>query len=304
MNRGEDIVMKTSNIKYFVIESVKSLRRNRTLSFASVATVMATLFIFGVFMMSMVTINGVIDQVGSNLQADIYLKDEVTKEQLKKVKDTIQSVEGISNIEFEDKKQALENAKKRFGEDGEELVKGLEENNPFPMAYIVTVSKPEQISKVVEAVKDVPGVQKIRDVRAIANKIQRISQSLNILGVGMFSILIFVSIFLIGNTIKLAVFSRRREIGIMKFVGATDWFIRWPFIIEGMLIGFFGSILSTTLLYYIYKIFVYGKLMDNLFVKLVNPSYILVNLSWKFVIAGAIIGALGSILSIRKYLKV
>ncbi|WP_138209224.1 permease-like cell division protein FtsX [Hathewaya histolytica] len=296
--------MKTSNIKYFVIESVKSLRRNRTLSFASVATVMATLFIFGVFMMSMVTINGVIDQVGSNLQADIYLKDEVTKEQLKKVKDTIQSVEGISNIEFEDKKQALENAKKRFGEDGEELVKGLEENNPFPMAYIVTVSKPEQISKVVEAVKDVPGVQKIRDVRAIANKIQRISQSLNILGVGMFSILIFVSIFLIGNTIKLAVFSRRREIGIMKFVGATDWFIRWPFIIEGMLIGFFGSILSTTLLYYIYKIFVYGKLMDNLFVKLVNPSYILVNLSWKFVIAGAIIGALGSILSIRKYLKV
>ncbi|MFX0549406.1 permease-like cell division protein FtsX [Hathewaya histolytica] len=296
--------MKTSNIKYFVIESVKSLRRNRTLSFASVATVMATLFIFGVFMMSMVTINGVIAQVGSNLQADIYLKDEVTKEQLKKVKDTIQSVEGISNIEFEDKKQALENAKKRFGEDGEELVKGLEENNPFPMAYIVTVSKPEQISKVVEAVKDVPGVQKIRDVRAIANKIQRISQSLNILGVGMFSILIFVSIFLIGNTIKLAVFSRRREIGIMKFVGATDWFIRWPFIIEGMLIGFFGSILSTTLLYYIYKVFVYGKLMDNLFVKLVNPSYILVNLSWKFVIAGAIIGALGSILSIRKYLKV
>lgn len=296
--------MKVSNIKYFVIESIKSLRRNRTLSFASIATVMATLFIFGVFMMSMVTINGVVEQIGSNLQADIYLEDNITKDQLKFVKDKIQATEGVTNIEFEDKKQALENAKKRFGEDGEELVKGLEEKNPFPMAYIVTVAKPQQISTVVQNVTGLPGVQRIRDVRAVADKIERISQTLKLLGGGMFVILMFVSMFLIGNTIKLAVFSRRREIGIMKFVGATDWFIRWPFIIEGVLIGFIGSLLSTALLYYIYKIFVYGKLMNNLFVSLVNPSYILVVMSWKFLIAGAIIGALGSILSVRKYLKV
>lgn len=296
--------MKPSNIKYFVIESIKSLRRNRTLSFASIATVMATLFIFGVFMMSMVTINGVVEQIGSNLQADIYLEDGITKDQLKAVKDKIQDTEGVTNIEFEDKKQALENAKKRFGEEGEELVKGLEEKNPFPMAYIVTVAKPQQISKVVQSVTGLPGVQRIRDVRAVADKIDRISQTLKLLGGGMFVILMFVSMFLIGNTIKLAVFSRRREIGIMKFVGATDWFIRWPFIIEGILIGFIGSLLSTGLLYYIYKIFVYGKLMNNLFVQLVNPSYILVIMSWKFLIAGAIIGAFGSILSIRKYLKV
>ncbi|MDQ0480731.1 permease-like cell division protein FtsX [Hathewaya limosa] len=304
MKRKVDITMRTSTIKYFVAESLKSLKRNRTLSIASIATVMATLFIFGVFLLSAISVDTLVDQLGSNLQADIYLKDEITQPQLEAIKVKLSSVQGIKNIEFEDKAAALENAKKRFGGEGEEMVRGLEESNPFPMAFVVTVDKPEYITQVVDKVKGMEGIQEIRDVRDIASKIQRYTDALRLVGMVMFIILVIVSIFLIGNTIKLAVFSRRREIGIMKFVGATDWFIRWPFILEGMFIGFIGSVFASGILYYVYKIFVYSRLMNNMFVKLISPTYVLVGMTWKFIIAGAIIGAIGSIISVRKYLKV
>lgn len=120
----------------------------------------------------------------------------------------------------------------------------------------------------------------------------------------LFAILIGVSLFLIGNTIKITVYSRRKEIGIMKYIGATDWFIRWPFIIEGMIIGLVGSIVGCILLYYGYSI-VYTKASATLFlVKFIHPSYVLTTISWQFLLMGMLIGSIGSILSIRKFLAV
>lgn len=293
-----------STSKYFVTESLKSIKRNKTLSLASIATVMATLFIFGVFLVAVLSIDNIVEQMGSNLQASIYLNDDIAANQITDIQNALQSIDGVKNIEFQDKAKAFQNAKDSFGEEGEELVKGLEESNPFSMAFVVTVNNPEHLSKVVNKVNSMPGIKKIKDVREIADKIERWTQAIKVVGISMFIVLMIVSIFLIGNTIKIAVFSRRREIGIMKYVGATDWFIRWPFILEGMFIGFIGSILSIIILYYGYRYLVFNRFVGNLFIQLISPTYILVSLAWKFILAGAAIGAAGSILSIRKHLKV
>lgn len=306
MKRKVDITMKNSvgTTKYFITESLKSIKRNKTLSIASIATVMATLFIFGVFLMSIVTIDNIVDQIGSDLQAAIYLNDDIDQVQMDRIHKAIKSVPGVKSIGFRDKAAAFKDAQKMFGDNGEELVKGLEDSNPFPMAFVVNVDKPEYIEMVVEKVKNMKGIKNITEVTKAVQVIEKITKTIKVTGISLSIILLVVSIFLIGNTIKLAVFSRKREIGIMKYVGATDWFIRWPFIIEGMFIGFIGSIISIIVLFVTYKNFVFVKFTNSALFTLVDPRYILVSLAWKFIIGGVVIGALGSMLAIRKHLKV
>ena len=306
MKRKVDMTMKNSvgTTKYFITESLKSLKRNKTLSIASIATVMAALFIFGVFVMSIVTIDNIVTQIGSDLQAAVYLNDDINQQDMDKIHSTIKTIPGVRNIKFRDKEAAFKDAQDMFGDDGEELVKGLKDSNPFPMAFVVTVEKPEYIEMVVQKVKGMKGIKGITEVTKAVKFIEKITKTIKVGGISLSIVLLIVSVFLIANTIKLAVFSRKREIGIMKYVGATDWFIRWPFIIEGMFIGFIGSIISISLLFTIYKHFVFTKFTTNALFSLVDPRYILVSLAWKFIIGGVIIGALGSVMSIRKHLKV
>ncbi len=296
--------MKISTIKYYIVDALRSLKRNKTVSIASVATVAATLFILGVFLLIVFNVNAGIEELGSKLEVKIYLKDELTISEKSAIENALNNVEGVSNIEFEDKSDALEKVKKQFGEESKALVEGFEKENPFPNAYIVRVEKPEVVNNVVKAAEGLTGIEKIKDVREIVDKIIKITNTLKIIGLALFAILISVSLFLIGNTIKLTVYSRKKEIGIMKYVGATDWFIRWPFIIEGMLLGISGAIISTGVLYYVYRM-VFHKFANALLgFTLMNPHFILSTTLWQFILGGLFIGAIGSIMSIRKFLIV
>ena len=296
--------MKISTIKYYIVDALRSLKRNKTVSMASVATVAATLFILGVFLLIVFNVNAGIEELGSKLEVKIYLKDELTISEKSAIENALNNVEGVSNIEFEDKADALEKVKKQFGEESKALVEGFEKENPFPNAYIVRVEKPEVVNNVVKAAEGLTGIEKIKDVREIVDKIIKITNTLKIIGLALFAILISVSLFLIGNTIKLTVYSRKKEIGIMKYVGATDWFIRWPFIIEGMLLGISGAIISTAVLYYVYRM-VFHKFANALLgFTLMNPHFILSTTLWQFILGGLFIGAIGSIMSIRKFLIV
>jgi cell division transport system permease protein len=307
MSREEDTVMKISTIKYFIVDALKSLKRNKTVSIASVATVAATLFILGVFLLIVFNVNAGVKELGSKLEVKIYLKDDYTISDKIAIEKALNSVVGVSNIAFEDKSDALVKVKKQFGEDSKALVQGFEKDNPFPNAFLVRVEKPEVVSSVVKAAEGLSGIEKIKDVREIVDKIIKITNTLKVIGLILFAILISVSLFLIGNTIKLTVYSRRKEIGIMKYVGATDWFIRWPFIIEGMLLGVAGAIISTVILYYSYNV-VFGKFVDVslgfLGFTLISPYFILGTVLWQFILGGLFIGAVGSIISIRKFLAV
>lgn len=296
--------MKISTVKYYIIDALRSLKRNKTVSLASVATVAATLFILGVFLLIVFNVNAGIQELGSKLEVKIYLKDDLTISDKSAIERALNNVDGVSNIRFEDKSDALEKVKKQFGEESKDLVQGFEKENPFPNAYIVRVEKPEVVNNVVKAAEGLSGIDKIKDAREIVDKLIKIINTLKIIGFALFVILISVSLFLIGNTIKLTVYSRKKEIGIMKYVGATDWFIRWPFIIEGMILGMVGAMISTGILYYVYRM-IFQKFANALLgFTLMNPHFILSTTLWQFMLGGLLIGAVGSINSIRKFLIV
>ena len=296
--------MKINTIKYYVVDALKSLKRNSTVSIASVATVAATLFILGVFLLIVFNVNAGVQELGAKLEVRIFLKDNVTIADTSAIEAALGKVTGISDVKFEDKNAALDNVKKQFGEGSESLVQGFEKTNPFPSAYVVKVTNPIIVDDVVKAAKGLKGVDEIKDVREVVDKVISITNTLKIIGAVLFVILISVSLFLIGNTIKLTVYSRKKEIGIMKFVGATDWFIRWPFIIEGMILGISGALISTGILYYAYRLVFLKYTSALLGITLMNPHFILSTLLWQFTLGGLVIGAIGSALSIRKFLVV
>ena len=304
MRKGVYTDMKISTIKYFVVDSIKGLRRHKTLSTASIATVAATLFILGVFILSIMNVKQAVTEVESKVEATIVLKDNIKTEEEKAIKDKINSIEGVEKVSYESKKDALEKFKKQLGEENKSLVEGLEKENPLPNSIIVRVKKPELVSKVVSSLKGMKGIDTIKDGKEIVDKITKITNTLKWIGIVLFLILIGVSLFLIGNTIKITVYSRKREIGIMKYIGATDWFIRWPFIFEGIIIGILGAIISITVLYFAYKALYAKASVASIFVIMLDPSVVLSSVLWIFVIVGIVIGAIGSILSIRKFLSV
>lgn len=304
MKRKVDIFMKISTFKYFISDAFKSLKRNSTISIASVATVLATLFVFGVFLLTALNINLGVKDVESKVQISVFLKDDITITDQREIELKLRGSEGVDDVTYESKQEALEKFRVQL-KDNAELLEGYDaKNNPLPSSFIVKLQKPQYAQNIVNSVKDMNGVEKVGNDQELINKIASFSKTIRWVGIAIFAILIGVSLFLIVNTIKITVYSRRREIGIMKFVGATDWFIRWPFILEGIVIGVVGALLSNIILYLGYNA-LYKKIMENLFtMQLISPAYIYTTLSWEFVLAGILIGIFGSIIALRKFLVV
>lgn len=274
------------------------------MSIAAITTVVATLFILGISLLTLTTIRQGILQVESKVEVKVYLKDDITSKQKDAIKNKIESIDGIVNLDYETKQEAVDKFKTQLGEQNESLVEGLKKDNPLPNSYIVKVKTPEIVSQVVNSIKGMDGIDTIQDARGVVDKIIKITNAIKWIGTVVLIILIGVSLFLIGNTIKITVYSRRKEIGIMKYIGATDWFIRWPFIIEGIVIGIIGAIVSDIVLYYMYKIVYVKASYAPLLMCFVNPQYVYTHILGIFILSGSIIGAVGSILSIRKFLAV
>lgn len=299
------MVMKFDSLKYSIKEAFKSIKRNKTLSIASIATVTATLFILGVITLGVANVDKAVTQLGSMVEVKIYLKDNISDNDKNAIESKIKAVEGINTITFQSKDEALKDVQKQLNDESGQLSSGFEERNPFPASFTVNVKEPPVVDEVVSSIKDMAGIEEVKDARDLITKISRLTDSVKIAAMVAFVVFIMISLFLIGNTIKITVFTRKREIGIMKYVGATDWFIRWPFIIEGVILGIIGAFISVLALGTIYAILI-GKLRaDSLFgFTLVDISYIWKIIIWEFLGCGVFIGAIGSILSMRKFLKV
>ena len=296
--------MKISTIKYFISDSLKSLRRNKTLTIASIATVTATLFMLGVFVLVLLTIKQGVNEVESKVEIKVYLKDNITSYDKQNIEDKLKSTDGVAGVDYESKDEALVKLKKQLGDQYKSLLSGYDKRNPMPESYIVKVDKPEMITNVVSNIKNMDGIDIIKDGREIANIIIGVSKTISWIGGVILFILIGLSIFLIGNTIKITVYNRRREIGIMKYIGATDWFIRWPFMIEGIIIGIVGAFISIFLLYYAYRFAYVGISTGLMMLQLISPAYILSYMFWEFLLAGIFMGIFGSLVSMRKFLAV
>lgn len=296
--------MKINTFVNFIGDAAKSLKRNKTISIASAATVAATLFIVGTFLLAIQNINQVMSEMESKVEIKIILKDDIKLDEQKAIENKLKNTPSVTGVEYESKAKALENLKSRFGKQYESALEGLEKENPLPASYIVKVEKPELISQVVKDITGMAGIETIKDAKEVVDKIITFSNAIRWIGIIIFVILIGVSLFLIGNTIKLTVYSRRKEINIMKYIGATDWFIRWPFILEGMFIGILGAIVADLLLYYGYK-FVFIKMSAQIMmIPLINPAYVYSVILGEFILGGIFIGIVGSIMAIRKFLVV
>lgn len=291
-------------IKMFTLDALKSLKRNKTITLASIVTVSATLFIFGVFLLVAQTINMGVESVESKVEIKAYLADGITTTEQSNVETIINAVEGVKEVYYETKEEAFENFKKRLGEDNSILTGFSEDRNPLPNSFVISLEEPEAAMRVEDALTGVRGVEDVGNERETVEKIIGLARLIRSMGVVIFIILVLVSLFLISNTIKLTVYSRRREIGIMKFVGATDWFIRWPFIIEGMIMGLVGGIIAFGVVYSAYRV-IYADVTQSMFyAELVTPQYVLQNFSWQFGVTGLVIGALGSFIALKRFLDV
>ncbi|HEX9026042.1 MAG TPA: permease-like cell division protein FtsX [Clostridium sp.] len=297
--------MNINTFKYYIIDALKSLKRNRTISLASVITLTVTLFIMGIFILSMQNINIGMSNVESQVQIQIFLNNNITSKDQENIDQKLNNISGIKSAKFEDKSEALEKFNKQISENNSSLLNNYDSsNNPLPNSYIIELESPEISQQVISSIESMPGIESIGNDQEFTNKIISISKNVKWIGISLFILMTLVSIFLISNTIKLTIYSRRKEIGIMKFVGATDWFIRWPFIIEGAIIGLFGAVCSNILVYYLYKL-VFIKINENLLlINLLSPSYITQTLQWQFILVGVLIGSVGSSWSLIKFLKV
>ena len=296
--------MKINTINYFIVDALKSIKRNITVSFAAMLTVLVTFFVLGTFTLVGLNFNKTIEDVADKIEIKVYLQDDIKLVNQREVEIKLSEQDGVKAVTYESKDEAFTKLKKDL-EGNSGMLEGYSlENNPLASSYIVTLEDASYASNVTKAVEDMTGVESVTNQQELIEKISRVVDFVQILGVILFFVFIGVSIFLIMNTIKLAVYSRSREVGIMKFVGATDWFIRWPFVIEGIIIGAIGSLLATAVLYFIYR-GVFGFIASNLLIaNLVPVSFVLTTLLGGFLLGGIVVGAIGSIAALRKFLVV
>lgn len=297
--------MKISTLNYFIVDALKSIKRNRTISVASMLTVLITFFIFGLFTLIGINVNRAIEDVAESVQIQVYLEDDIKLVDQREIEIKLKENENVQEVIYESKDEAFLKLQENLGDGGEALYQGYDlTNHPLPSSYIVKLSNAEFAEEVTKSVEGMPGLESVNNQQDVIETISRFVNVVQVIGIGVFFIFVGVSIFLIMNTIKLTVYSRRREVGIMKFVGATDWFIRWPFVIEGMIIGAIGAILAVIIIFFAYN-WVYNWMVTSMFlVSLVQPQFVLTTLLAVFLGGGIIVGAIGSIGALKKFLVV
>jgi cell division transport system permease protein len=289
--------------EYFIREAILSIKRNSLMSVASISTVTISLLILGIFALMIINMNNMADILESQVQINVYIEDGAGREEITGLGEEIKKLPGVANVTFVSKEEALRRFTERLGEQ-KELLESLGKSNPLPNAYEVHMDSPERVKA---AVGEISGLKYVEETMFGQEVIEQLFSLARILRVGGVVLIIFLAIatlFIISNTIRITVFSRRKEVNIMKYVGATDWFIRWPFLLEGMLLGLAGSLIAVVLI-----VWIYGMMVDQIhaslaFLPLVPRTPLLYYASGFLIIAGMGIGALGSGISLRKFLQV
>lgn len=295
--------MKLSTSEYFIKEVYTSFKRNIWMTLASIFTVVLSLFILGFFSIVILNLNKMADTLESQVQISVYLKDDLSQEEIDETKETLSKIEGLQDIKFITREEAIENFKERLG-DQQFLLDALDDTNPLPDSFSLTVTSPQQVKTIADTAAALDSVESASYSQDIINHLFNLTHLIRLIGVALIILLTGAAIFIISNTIRLTVFARRKEIAIMKYVGATDWFIRWPFLLEGICLGFIGGGLATIFLYIVYNQVTQEIYEAMAFFPLIPQHPFIDYISLAILVAGIIIGALGSTISLKRFLKV
>ena len=292
-----------SSLSYFWGETFRSLFRNRFMAIASVLTVTLSMFILGVFLSAVLNINHMASYLENQVEKTVYLKDGLTTDQVMGIGKYLKAQPGMKEIKFTNKDQAMKDFRERMG-DQQGLLDAIN-GNPLPASYQMSFQTPEQLKTAAEVVAKYQGVETVQYGKDIIEQLYKVAQVIRLSGIVLIIFLAGAELFIISNTIRLTVFARRREIQIMKYVGASNGFIRWPFLFEGMVIGFLGSGFASLILWEGYKTVVSEMAAAGLVFIPMIPLWPFMGYTTLIILAaGIVIGVMGSAISLRKYMKV
>ncbi|WP_028543982.1 permease-like cell division protein FtsX [Paenibacillus taiwanensis] len=303
--------MTINTVTRHIREGGKSIFRNGWMSIASISSIVISLFILGVFILLSFNLNTLTKQIDSQVQIRVFLQLNTTKEQMELLQTDIGNMAEVSKVTPISKAEGMKLLQQSLGEDGKELLKGYtEKTNPLPDSMTVDVYNPDtvpMVAKKIQALNDTNSEKPIWQVKygkGTVEKLFKITEAIRNGGLILVAGLAVTAMFLIANTIKVTIMARQREIGIMKLVGATNSFIRWPFFIEGMLIGLLGSVITLGILFVGYHQLILVSQNGMQFIQLIPLQELWLLLTGLLVVLGVLIGVWGSTLSIRKFLKV
>ena len=295
--------MKGTSLKYLTHEGFRNVWVNRLMSLASVTVLMACLIIMGAGIMIYFNINNVVDKVQSQIVVMVYVADDASEDETTQIGTSLKGISNVENCEFVPKEVAFQEQIQSMGGDAA-LFEGFDEI-PLPDAYKVTVKDLSQFETTVSQIKQINKVDSVRENSDLASKLLSLRHAVSIVSVGLVVMLFLVALFIISNTIRITMFSRKLEISIMKAVGATNWFIRWPFMIEGMILGTISGIVSLGVLWGLYAVAekVFAQTLSLIGFSLVPFSGYWWQILLVFVAIGLFTGGFGSLVSMAKYLK-
>ena len=299
--------MRYNVIGYLIGEGLRNVLKNKKSTGASLMIMCATMLIFGLFFLIGENVNYMMKEVESEQGMQVFMYKNATEEQIQKLEDDIKKLDNVAKVTHVTKEEGLNSIKERFGENARLLDVYLE-NNPLGDSFVVQLTDLTKTEEVKANIENLDNIKEITAKDKVVNALISIANGVRIISAIILVLLIVISIFIIANTIKLTVHARRKEISIMKYVGATNGFIRWPFIVEGMVIGIVAALISILILGLAYNAIVNkivsSSIANTMGLSVLSFTNILGQVVTVYLLLGIGIGAVGSIISMRKYLEV
>ncbi len=301
------IIVKYSVFGYLLGEGFHNVLKNKKSTISSIIIMFATMIIFGMVFTIGENLNHVMEDVQTQQGFEVFIKEEATEQQITALGEYIKQIDGVNTTQFVTKEEALNKMKSQF-KDKQFLAASYDELNPFPPSYIVTLSDLTKNQEIQAKIVTHEAVDEIRSSDETIETLLSIANGIRIASLVISILLILISIFIIANTIKLSLHARRKEISIMKYVGATNNFIRWPFIVEGIIIGLISAAISVLVLGLLYNMvtgsILESAVMSRMQITLLNFTDIIHSVIFVYLLLGIGIGTIGSSISMRKYLEV
>lgn len=286
---------------YLVKEGFKNVYANRIMSIASICVLVSCLVLTGAAALFSVNVTAIVSEVEKNNETTVYILRDRSEIEAKQIGSQIEAIDNVEKAVFVSKSEAVEQYKQTLGS---QLFDRIKDKDPLNDAYRVVIKDLEKYDDTVKQIKAIDGVESINDRREFAQKLSTISNLVNLISIAVVAALIIISVFIIANTIRATMYSRRFEISIMKSVGATNMFVRMPFLVEGMVIGLISAALSTgavALLYEAVKRVIQEA--AGSWINVIPFSELVMPMAISFLVAGILVGFFGGFISIRKYLK-
>ena len=295
-------MMRITSIGYVVRDGFRNIWRNKVMSAASISTVAISLFLLGVVWLFISNVNFMVEVVESELEINAYVDASYTRDQAAELWEQVSRLPGVAYASFVAKEDALIILNGRFGADAN-LTETVGDNNPLPDLIKVKANYPDLVPSIARRLENTPGIESVRYGQGTVERLLQTADMVRRAGLIGLGGITLAAIFLISTSIRITVYSRREEITIMRLVGATNWYIRFPFLVEGVIIGVFGSALACAVLYYGYMQLT-GYLLENLFfVPLLIEREALIKMGINILAYGGGLGLIGSFLSVFRYLQ-